>query len=133
MSFVVDASIVAAWLLPDESNELAEYARLAMKSEDALAPDLLLHEIRNILVIAERRNRVTADGAASLLAGLRKVPLIIVEMKDDHGILQLAREHRLSGYDATYLALAVAQDTALVTLDRKLGAAARVAGLKTFG
>jgi hypothetical protein len=38
MSFVVDASIVAAWLLPDESNELAEYARLAMKSEDALAP-----------------------------------------------------------------------------------------------
>jgi predicted nucleic acid-binding protein len=133
MSFVVDASIVAAWLLPDESNELAEHARLAMKSEDAFAPDLLLHEIRNILVIAERRNRLTADGAASLLAGLRKIPLIIVEMKDDLGILQLAREHRLSGYDATYLALAVAQNTALVTLDRKLGAAAHVAGLKTFG
>lgn len=133
MSFVVDASIVAAWLLPDESNELAEHARLAMKSEDAFAPDLLLHEIRNILVVAERRNRLTADGAASLLAGLRKIPLIVVEMKDDLGILQLAREHRLSGYDATYLALAVAQNTALVTLDRKLGAAAHVAGLKTFG
>jgi predicted nucleic acid-binding protein len=114
MSFVVDASIVAAWLLPDESNELAEQARLAMISEDAFAPDLLLHEIRNILVISERRNRVTADGAASLLAGLRKVPLIIVDMKDDRDILQLAREHRLSGYDATYLALAVTHDTALV-------------------
>lgn len=132
MSFVVDASIVAAWLLPDESNELAEQARLAMKSEDALAPDLLLHEIRNILVISERRNRVTADGAARLLAGLRKVPLIVVEMNDDPGILQLAREHRLSGYDATYLALALAQNIALVTLDRKLDAAARAAGLKTF-
>ena len=133
MSFVVDASIVAAWLLPDESNELAEEARLAMKSEDALAAELLLHEIRNILVISERRKRVTADGAVSLLVGLRKVPLIIVDMKDDFSILQLAREHRLSGYDATYLALAVAQNTALVTLDRKLDAAARVAGLKTFG
>lgn len=133
MSFVVDASIVAAWLLPDESNELAEKARLAMSSENALAPDLLLHEIRNILVMSERRNRVTADGAASLLVRLRRVPLVIVEMKDDLGILQLAREHRLSGYDATYLALAVAHDTALVTLDRKLDAAARVAGLKTFG
>jgi len=108
MSFVVDASIVAAWLLPDESNELAEEARLAMKSEDALAPELLLHEIRNILVISERRKRVTADDAVSLLVGLRKVPLIIVDMKDDFSILQLAREHRLSGYDATYLALAVA-------------------------
>ena len=58
MSFVVDASIVAAWLLPDESNELAERARLAMTSEDALAPDLLLHEIRNILIVSERRNRL---------------------------------------------------------------------------
>lgn len=132
MSFVVDASIVAAWLLPDESNELAEQARLAMKSEDALAPDLLLHEIRNILVMSERRNRVTAEGALSLLLALRKVPLIILAIKDDLGVLQLAREHRLSGYDATYLALAVAQNTALVTLDRKLDAAARVAGLKTF-
>lgn len=132
MSFVVDASIVAAWLLPDESNELAERARLAMTSEDALAPDLLLHEIRNILIVSERRNRVTADSATRLLAGLRRVPLILVEMKDDRGILQLAREHRLSGYDATYLALAVAHNTALVILDRKLDAAARVAGLKTF-
>lgn len=133
MSFVVDASIVAAWLLPDESNELAERARLAMTSEDALAPNLLPHEIRNILIVSERRNRVTADGAIRLLAGLRRVPLVLVDMKDDLGILQLAREHRLSGYDVTYLALAVAQNTALVTLDRKLDAAARVAGLKTFG
>ncbi|WP_139093154.1 type II toxin-antitoxin system VapC family toxin [Pararhizobium polonicum] len=100
---------------------------------ETLAPDLLLHEIRNILVVSERRNRVTADGAASLLMGLRKVPLIIISMKDDLGILQLAREHRLSDYDATYLALAVAQNTALVTLDRKLNTAACGAGLKAFG
>ena len=133
MRFVVDASIVAAWLLPDESNELAEQARLAMRSQDALAPDLLLHEIRNILVVSERRNRVTADGAVNLLLALRKVPLFLFEMKDDFSIMQLAREHRLSGYDATYLALALAQNAALVTLDRKLDAAARVAGLKAFG
>ncbi|KQY19306.1 type II toxin-antitoxin system VapC family toxin [Rhizobium sp. Root483D2] len=132
MSFVVDASIVAAWLLPDESNELAERARLAMTSEDALAPDLLLHEIRNILVIAERRNRITADGSVSILVALRKVPLIITSMNEDSGILKLAREHRLSGYDATYLALAIAQNAPLVTLDRKLDAAARVSGLTAF-
>jgi predicted nucleic acid-binding protein len=132
MSFVVDASIVATWLLPDEDNELAEQARLAMATEDALAPDLLWHEIRNILIISERRNRVTAEGSTSLLIRLRRVPLRIIDMKDDLRILQLAREYRLSAYDATYLALAVTENVALVTLDKKLGAAAGAAGLKSF-
>lgn len=132
MSFVVDASIVAAWLLPDEDNELAEQARLAMADEDALAPDLLWHEVRNILIISERRNRITAEGSANLLIRLRRVPLRIIDIKDDLSILQLAREHRLSAYDATYLALAVIENVALVTLDKKLGAAAATAGLKSF-
>lgn len=132
MNFVVDASIVAAWLLPDEDNELAEQARLALTGEDALAPGLLWHEIRNILIVAERRNRVTAEGAANLLIRLRRIPLRTIDMMDDLRILQLAREHRLSGYDATYLALAVAENVALVTLDRKLDAAARTAGLPLF-
>lgn len=132
MSFVVDASIVAAWLLPDESNELAERARLAMISEDALAPDLLRHEIRNILVIADRRNRVTAEGVANLLARLRHVPLRVMDMKDDLQIVQLAKEHRLSAYDATYLALAIAENLPLVTLDKKLDVAARTTGLRSF-
>ncbi|WP_438749228.1 type II toxin-antitoxin system VapC family toxin [Pararhizobium sp. O133] len=129
MNFVVDASIVAAWLLPDEENDLAEKARSAMIDKDALAPDLLWHEIRNILVIAERRNRVAEDGIANLIVNLRRVPLRIVDMNDDLRIVQLARDHRLSGYDATYLALAITENLPLVTLDKKLVNAARAVGL----
>lgn len=131
--FVVDASIVAAWLLPDEDNELAEQARTAMVDSDALAPDLLWHEIRNILVIAERRNRVATDGIANLLTKLRRVPLRIIGVNDDLRIVQLARDHRLSGYDATHLALATAENLPLITLDKKLNEAARAVGLPAFG
>ncbi len=53
MPFVVDASIAGAWLLPDEDNTLAEQAMMRMAEEDAVAPDLLRHEIRSNS--AERR------------------------------------------------------------------------------
>ena len=41
----------------------------------------------------------------------------------------LAHEHRLSGYDATYLELAVRMQLPLATLDQALGAAGRAEGL----
>ena len=43
--------------------------------------------------------------------------------------LALAHEHRLFGYDATYLELAVRMQLPLATLDRALGAAGRAEGL----
>ena len=41
----------------------------------------------------------------------------------------LAHEHRLSGYDATYLELAVRVQLPLATLDQALGTAGRAEGL----
>ena len=43
--------------------------------------------------------------------------------------LELAREHRLSGYDAAYLELAARMQLPLATLDQALGAAGRAEGL----
>jgi predicted nucleic acid-binding protein len=44
-------------------------------------------------------------------------------------ILQLAREHRLTEYDAAYLDLAMREGLPLATLDNDLLAAARRVGL----
>jgi predicted nucleic acid-binding protein len=50
---------------------------------------------------------------------------------DDHQtIVRLARRHQLSGYDAAYLALALAQAVPLVTTDAKLKQAAAVEHLR---
>jgi predicted nucleic acid-binding protein len=45
----------------------------------------------------------------------------------------LARTHRLTVYDAACLELALRVDASLATLDRKLAAAARVAGVPLIG
>ncbi len=48
-------------------------------------------------------------------------------------VLDLAREHQLSSYDATYLELAMRHDGALATLDVALGKAAQSLGITVYG
>ena len=48
-------------------------------------------------------------------------------------VLQLAREHQLSAYDATYLELTLRLKATLATFDRKLALATNQAGSSIFG
>ena len=124
MGFVVDASVIAAWLLPDETSPIADAVTERLVSEDAFAPAIWWFEIRNILLIAERRGRITArdtEEALSLLSELRIGPL---EDADETAILDLARGHGLTVYDAAYLELARRTSLPLATLDRALATAA---------
>jgi predicted nucleic acid-binding protein len=133
MGFVVDASIAGAWLLPDEQNTLADQAMARLADEDAWAPDLLRHEIRSILLIAERRGRISDDFVHSALARFRGLPLQLAGPGDDTEVVRLSRQYRLSAYDAAYLALASLEQLPLATLDRRLAEAARMEGVAILG
>ena len=52
---------------------------------------------------------------------------------NDRLVFDLATRHRLTGYDASYLALAVHEGRALATLDRKLAQAARHEKVEMLG
>ncbi|MCD2184705.1 type II toxin-antitoxin system VapC family toxin [Rhizobium sp. GN54] len=133
MSFVVDASIAGTWLLPDEENEFAAQVMSRMADEDALAPDLLQHEIRSILLSAERRGRIDDDLVYTALSRFRGLPLRLVSRSDDAEVVRVARRYQLSAYDAAYLALALLENAPLATLDRKLASAARSEGVPLLG
>jgi predicted nucleic acid-binding protein len=133
MAFIVDASIAGAWLLPDEENTIADQTMERMADEDAWAPDLLRHEIRSILLNAERRGRISDDLIHSALARFRGLPLKLVGPGDDTEVVRLSRQYRLSAYDAAYLALSLIEQLPLATLDRKLAAAARKEGVTVLG
>ena len=132
MAFVVDASIAGAWLLPDEENEVAEQVMVRMADEDAFAPDLLRHEIRSILLSAERRGRVSDDFIHSALARFRGLPLKLLGPGDDTEVVRLSRQYCLSAYDAAYLSLALLDRMSLATLDQKLAEAARREGVSVL-
>ncbi|MBY5788857.1 PIN domain-containing protein [Rhizobium leguminosarum bv. viciae] len=132
MPFVVDASVAAAWLLADEESRTAEEALSFLETEDALVPDLFWHEMRNILLTAERRKRISNEDVLACFMRLTSLPLRTVSSEDHLPILRLAGKYQLSAYDAAYLALAVAENISLATLDARLERAASAESL-TFG
>ncbi|CVI55689.1 type II toxin-antitoxin system VapC family toxin [Agrobacterium leguminum] len=126
MAFVVDASVVAAWFLPDEDGAVADDALARLETQDAFAPDLLSHELRNILLSAERRKRISADDIFAILMRFTSLPVTLSSSADHVSIIRLAQKHALSAYDAAYLSLAISHNAPLATQDRKLAAAAKL-------
>ena len=130
MPTVLDASVVAAWALPDESRNAAA-AALARDLDRApgIAPGIFWYEIRNVLVRAERQGRIGQDEVERFLGRLSA----IVEIDHDHNeaiTLGLAREHGLTVYDAAYLEMALRRRADLATFDRALAAACRAEGVR---
>ncbi len=132
MAFVPDASVVAAWVLPDEEASLADLALDRLGEEPAKVPDVFWHELRNLLLSAERRGRIDRRHADASLARLRRLRIQPVHQADDIEVLALARTHRLTAYDASYLALAIREGCALATLDWRLKEAAAAEGVVPF-
>jgi predicted nucleic acid-binding protein len=125
MAYVLDASFAASWFLPDEASEAADEALVEVLSNLPVVPPLFRHELRNLLLAAERRNRLTRSDVDEALAMVSTLPIAVRTADDDRDVLSLARKHVLSAYDAAYLALALAERLPLATLDKRLAQAAR--------
>jgi predicted nucleic acid-binding protein len=96
----------------------------------AVVPALWWFEVRNLLVMNERRRRIAPAGTAIFLADLQKLPIAIDRAPDSETVVELAREHGLTVYHAAYLELALRLALPLATLDRALADAAPAAGVE---
>ena len=127
MAIVVDVSIAAAWCFSDEQAEAAERVLDDLASLGGVVPE---HEIRNVLVVNERRGRIDHAGSTEFLMRLRALRLLQgYDAHDEDTIMALARKHRLSAYDAAYLETALRRGDSLATLDRELARAAAAEGV----
>jgi predicted nucleic acid-binding protein len=133
MDFVVDASMAAAWILPDERGQATDAVMDRLNLDVGLAPSLFWHEMRNLLLGAERRGRLPAGGAVAFKLRLRRLVISDVGAGSDWETFRIATKHSLSAYDANYLALAAANGHALATLDRRLAGAASAEGVLVLG
>jgi predicted nucleic acid-binding protein len=124
---VVDASAVAGWLLPDEGG--MDPAALLAGEERIAAPWLLWAEIRNILVVNERRGRLPAGIVEQALEAVEGLGIALDTTPSGPGVLDLARRHGLTVYDALYLELALRARGRLATLDAALRRSAEAEGV----
>ena len=127
--FCIDASIAAAWLFEDEQHPDTDALLPELDDSIVFVPQHWHLEVRNALLVGERRGRITSEEAWIGLSRLSELPLRTDTGTDLDVAMNLARYHGLSLYDAVYLELAHRRELALATLDRRLAQAATATGL----
>lgn len=129
-AFVVDASVSAAWVLPDEATGFTTAALLATAAGDVWVPVLWGLEMSNLLLSAQRRRRIGAAKRAELAVGLAALRLQVCREPVALATLDaLAADQGLTAYDACYLELALRRRLPLATLDADLLAAMQRCGV----
>ncbi len=129
MAIVVDVSVAAAWCFPDEQADAAERVLDGLPRLGGVVPGIFRYEIRNVLIVNERRGRIDQSDSARFLLRLRNLRLLHDDTHDEETVMALARKHALSAYDAAYLETALRRGDHLATLDRNLANAATVEGV----
>jgi predicted nucleic acid-binding protein len=135
-AFVLDASVTAAWLLPDEASEHTRrlYALIRRDEVEPQAPNLWQWECANIVANGVRRGRIppsSVEGLWSVLEAVRhRVELHDLAPPQHKASLALALDAGLSAYDAGYIWLARSLNLPLLTFDRRLAEAAPARGVR---
>ena len=124
-----------SWCFDDETNSYAEAVLDSLESATAIVPSIWPLEIGNVLLVAERKNRLSAAASERFIALLSELP-IIAEPEPPERMLReifaLARKHQLSTYDASYLDLAIRRQIPIATLDAKLRTAAAQTDIRLY-
>lgn len=129
---VVDSSFAMAWCFEDEATPRTESLLNQVDQLEVIVPPLWRWEITNVLLMAGKRGRITAEQVSEYLLRLSRLS---IQTDDDwaavslQGLADLARRHKLTAYDAAYLELAIRHEADLATLDQPLEIAARASGV----
>jgi predicted nucleic acid-binding protein len=135
-TMIIDCSVTMAWCFDDEATPATTGLLNRLKTEAFLVPGLWYLEVTNVLLVAERRQRISTTESSEFLGQLSSLK---VEVEDEVAeraflhIMPLCRRYGLTTYDARYLELSARRQMPLATLDKELRAAAKSLGVELLG
>lgn len=120
-AFVVDASFILAFLLPDEKNEEVDKIFQGYKKGqiDLTSSQLLNFEVLNALRSGVLKRRIDKNMATRLAKEFLRLKIVEVEV-DYIKTLKFSLKEAISYYDSTYLVLSKTSKLSLLTLDKEL-------------
>lgn len=132
---VVDNSVIIAWCFEDEANEYVDSVLDHLRRFEALVPSIWPLEFANVLLVAERKKRISESIISRIKTLIQGLPIRIdYETRERimNDIFYLAKEYKLSSYDASYLDLAMKNGLILATQDKALIRAAKATNTQLF-
>lgn len=118
-AWVVDASVAAKWFLPVAREPEGELAREAIGRLAMRTTSLAFFEVGNVLTVNPGLNPERIVAALALLREVCGDPLEL--RPEDHAVAaELAQEHGLTFYDASYVAIARRMGRGVLSADRDL-------------
>ncbi|MEM9273676.1 MAG: type II toxin-antitoxin system VapC family toxin [Cyanobacteria bacterium P01_F01_bin.143] len=130
--FVLDCSVSISWIFSDEHSDYAESVLRLLEDQQAIVPSIWLLEIANVLLVGERRGRITQEQTSQALLLLDALDIVIDDKTDQQAFsetLILGRKQGLAAYNAAYLELAIRLKLPLATLDKRLATVANHCGV----
>jgi len=126
--FVIDNSVVMSWCFKDETSKYTDTVLDYLEKATAYVPTIWPLEVSNVLLVAERKKRLSQSDSSRFISLLFELPIIVEPESPERmlsEILALAREYKLSSYDASYLDLAMRKGLPIATTDKNIITAAR--------
>jgi predicted nucleic acid-binding protein len=127
---VVDNSVAIRWFIENQATPYSDKVFAAVEGGAFMhVPALWFSEFCNVIVRAANNSSITTKAADGIIAMASTLPVTEVKTPNLPELYRLAKKYGLSGYDATYLAVAIELDAPLASEDDKLGKAAKSLGL----
>ncbi|MGO8805417.1 MAG: type II toxin-antitoxin system VapC family toxin [Candidatus Bathyarchaeia archaeon] len=125
LKYVLDASVVLKWILPDETyqeNSTRLRATFQTGTIQVFAPSFIVQETANALWLAAKQKRIQQTDAQDALDFLQNAELNLHELSwtEASQVLAIACKIEIAVYDAAYLFLSNKMDAQLITADNKL-------------
>ena len=133
---VVDASVGFSWVYESQATtDTDALLNDVVAGAAVVVPTLWFFEIANVLLIAERRKKLTAAQRKTARKSLEALSLTVDEeghRSAFHKISEISDKYGLSIYDGTYLELALRRKLAIASRDEPLRAGAKKAGVEVL-
>lgn len=132
MPFVLDASVAVAWCFEDEAFAYTDHVQDLLTADTAVVPAIWALEVANALQFGERRQRLAGGDVLRFVEMISALPITAenpLVPRDLGPVLNLARAHDLSSYDASYVELAARHGLPFATQDGRLRAVAERLGI----
>ena len=116
--FVIDSSVIVKWLHQENEQFIDQADAIINKARknqiELLAPELAKYEVGNALLV---KKKLMPTQAKISLASLYSLPIQFVHESEDiaNETYKIAYRNSITYYDASFIALAIAENAILVT------------------